>query len=164
MLPPDSRKHKTVFMCREYNQCDIKHDIAASLVVGSSQVTTMPGLPLSRVKPVTAPDSPRCFIVEEVDDLESLQRENEDLRRQLSQLQNRINLEQDELITKLRRQNQNYLRRISRLQGVVVQVASALRASFAACQDSIREQANQNHDVQQSEEIHVYSKFESDDD
>ncbi|KAK2609309.1 hypothetical protein QQS21_002090 [Conoideocrella luteorostrata] len=84
--------------------------------------------------------SPQPLLIDQVDDFDSVQAENEELRRQLNQLQNRIGLEQDELITTLRKQNRQYRAKINHLQGLVAQIATTLRASFAACQDSMGDQ------------------------
>lgn len=123
----------------------------------------LPALPHRNVHEApSASVSDRALIAEDLE-FEALRKENQNLRRQLAFMQNELNLEKDRLVTCLRRKNGQQSRRINQLNEFVASIANTMRTAFAAYESEFGRQIEENIGDNSSEEIHVYSTFESDD-
>ena len=117
-----------------------------------------------------SPPIPRPLVTEDFE-VETLQKENENLRRQIAFMQNELNLEKDRLVTSLRRQNRQHLRKISQLNEFIAGIAKTMRTVFADYDKNTAAPLAESGKVpattvslESSEEIKVYSAFDSDGD
>jgi uncharacterized protein YigA (DUF484 family) len=91
-------------------------------------------------------------------DLKTLQEENSNLRQQLAAMMMQAH-EQNELITTLRTQNRSLLRRVSSLSETVTRMARTMKEALSEWSHG---QGSDEQDAARTEEITVYSYFESD--
>lgn len=114
---------------------------------------------LSRKRLPSLPNSPEPLTGP---DLERLQGENRALRLQLARLQEERQVEKDHLIATLRAQNGQLLRKVHQLNQAVGKMARGMKDALSEWNHLQQPEVPVRHQPGHTEEITVYSQFDSD--